>query len=433
MYKIFIAENIPEQNKGEMAILEGVLNSIKILGDTDVSMLYPNNTKSSYKGKLRLIDAKRSLHLIYNSLEYGLMLKLLMSCYVTFQHLLFLLSYTILGKNVQLFMKSDIWKEYINSDLIIVGHNGTFGICGGLGIFPFFSYIYLPLLRKVLNKPLIIYGGSLKDLLVKAPKYTHFLIKLALDSIDLITLRSDTSYHRLVEFKENKNQVFLTADLAFLLEPALEKNIDEVLDNEGIKIGSGPLIGMTATRKISQMANPELNDLDSRYHANNREIGEFIDYLISTLNATIIFVPHCIGYGANLDDRIVARDIFNTCHHKDHIKLIENEYDVDILKGMIGKFDFFIGERLHSVVNSMSMCVPSIIICNLKDERLDIIKMISQDDAFCDIEHLESLHQKFNQIWQNRELIRKNLRTGLELVREKSMLNGSLLAGLLKG
>ena len=163
MVKIFIAENVPSLNKGEMTILEGMLESFKILGKVEVTMLsdLPKIDEIRYGKKVKIIDLKRSLHLkgeltgIYQKFA---------SAYSIVQHLLFLILYKTFGLEALKFMKSEIWREYVESDVIIIGHNGTFGLGGGLGIPLYFHPFYMPLFAKLVKKPVVIYGGSINRL-----------------------------------------------------------------------------------------------------------------------------------------------------------------------------------------------------------------------------------------------------------------------------
>ena len=116
------------------------------------------------------------------------------------------------------------------------------------------------------------------------------------------------------------------------------------------------------------------------------------------------------------------------------MKVITNEYAATELKGLIGQFDLFIGERIHSVVNAMSMCVPSLIIDRSTDERLGIIKMIDQENAICYVENLnaDALLSKISDTWSKRENIMKDLRYQTGIIKERAMLNGKLLKELLE-
>ncbi len=435
MYRIFIAENIPSLNKGEMTILEGMLESFTSLGKVEVIMLssVPDIDQPRYGTKVRVIDATNSLHLFGNPKSYSQAFRILASTFVTFQHLLFLVLYKILGAKTLKLMKSEIWKEYVESDVILVGHNGTFGIGGATGIAPYFSFLYMPLLRRVLGKPLVVYGGSIGQFRRPFGFLGNPLLKLALSKVDLVTLRERISHQHVKGMGFQNDRISLTGDPAFLLRPAPPERIKDILAREGIHKGSKPLIGVTVTRKRASLAFPQFKNPDRSYIKHAEVFAEAIDNLVAKLDATVIFVPHCIGYGEKLDDRIVAKDIVQRCRNKEQVKMITNEYSAAELKGLIGQFDFFIGERLHSVINAVSMGVLSIVICNSSDQRLDIIRMLGQDNAICFVENLDAgaLLLKIDNIWSKKERIREELKSQTEIMMGQAMLNGKLLKQLL--
>ena len=155
--------------------------------------------------------------------------------------------------------------------------------------------------------------------------------------------------------------------------------------DENIDDKQRPIVGLTITKKRAEMAFPESSREDS-YSRHVSEIATVIDTLVERLGVTVVFLPHCIGYGADLDDRNVARDIYLECVHQDHVILIEKEYTAGELKGLLGQMDLFIGERIHSVVNAMSMHIPSIALSDPDDTRLDMFKPIQQGDRVISIE-----------------------------------------------
>jgi polysaccharide pyruvyl transferase WcaK-like protein len=434
MYKIFIAENIPSLNKGEMAILEGMRESFKTLGETEVSMLSstPDVDQACYGARIKIIDAKKALHLFGNPKGYNKVSKIFASTFVIIQHLSFLIIYKILGLSSLKFMKSEIWKEYAESNVILVGHNGTFGITGGLGVLSFFSYLYMPFLGKILGKPLVIYGGTIGPL----RQFRRFFwrgAKFVLKKMDLITLRENASYQNLKDMGLQTNYISVTADLAFLLQPTHEERLTEIMRQEGIEKSSEPLIGITITREIASRAIPELDNPGRAYRKHIEMFAEVIDNLMDTLGATVIFIPHCIGFGEKLDDRIAAEDIFIRCENKERVKVLTNEYSAAELKGLIGQLDFFIGERVHSIIGAMSMEVPSIVISYSSDQRLGIIRMLGQDDAICYVENLnsEALLSKVYDSWSMRDKIKEELKSQTEIMRRRAMLNGKLLKELI--
>ena len=251
-----------------------------------------------------------------------------------------------------------------------------------------------------------------------------------MNKIDLITLREDDSYRNLRDIGVKNDRVFVIPDLAFLLRPVPSDQAKEIMVREGIEETNRPLIGMTITREIASMAFPDLNSHESSYHKHIEMLAQVIDNITNRINATVIFIPHCIGFAKELDDRIMAGDIFQMCKNKDKVKVITNEYGAEELKGLIGQFDLFIGERTHSVVNAMSMSVPSIVMSYSTDKRLDIIKMIGHENAICYVEGLDAstLISKIEDIWSEREEIKRLLKSKIGRIEERAILNGKLFS-----
>lgn len=426
--KIFIAEGLPGTNKGEMTILEGMLESFKLIGNVEVAMLsdHPEIDEICYKNKVKIIDLKKSLYLKGDLTGFY---QKFASVYSMLQHMLFLFLYTSCGLISFRFMRSEIWKEYVESDVIMIGHNGTFGPGGGEGTPLYFFPFYVPLFAKLLGKPVVIYGGSIP----KPKKFRilmEFIYKHVLNKIDLITLREEISYQYLIKLGVKNARVFVVPDPAFLLRPVLFNQAKKIMIQEGIQERYMPLIGMTTSPRRDFLAFPDINP-ESSYDTHIKIIAEVIDDLINRLDAFVIIIPHCIGFGN--DDRIMAKDILQMVKNKTRVKVITNEYGPEELKGLLGQFDLFIGERLHSVVNAMSMCVPSIVISNFNDERLGIIKMLDQEKGFYCLNRLDAntLISKIDEIWSEREKIKSDLKSKIELIKEQAMLNGKLLKDLL--
>ena len=71
--------------------------------------------------------------------------------------------------------------------------------------------------------------------------------------------------------------------------------------------------------------------------SNAEGIGKKIGEVLNRFQE-IVFVPPVIGYSKKEDDRIAAKDIYLMAKTKDKIKLIENEYAPEELKGEV-KYD----------------------------------------------------------------------------------------------
>jgi len=429
MINVFIAENIPSLNKGEMAIYGGMCELLKVIGMTEVHMLsiFPEIDMIRYENKAKIVDIGKSLH--FPNKINSTYLRLSVSIWAFIQHLFFLVLYKIFGLQALRVMKSEIWKTYTNSDLIIIGHNGTFGIGGNFAVPLHFMLFYIPLFAKVLGKPVAVYGGSIglsKNFLIKA------LVRYVLNRIDLITLREGISYENLKNMGVKNHNVYVLPDPALLLPSASSERADEILLAEGISNDSRPLIGITVTHEIASKSSPNLGDAQKQYQRHIKLMAEVIDnLLIEQIQAKIIFLPHCIEFYHNRDDRVVSKDIYDLCKNKANVKVITNEYTAEELKAIMAKCDLFIGERIHSVIGAMSMGVPALALGLSNDQRLTgiIEGVFKEENLTCKLETIDAdlLFKKIMKVWQKREEIGKRLKLKMETLKREAMINGELL------
>ncbi|MDD5638487.1 MAG: polysaccharide pyruvyl transferase family protein [Candidatus Pacebacteria bacterium] len=433
MINIFITEEIPSLNKGEAAILKGILSSFNELGDIRVSMLSfnPKEDILRYENKIKIIP------FVYNNLPDQSKIAIIIKGLIfTFKYTLFCLLYRILGPTaINKIMKAEIWKAYNESDILICGHDSLLQELDDRGFknrfnsnMTFISTFYNIILAKIfLRKKIVIYGGSIGKFRSKLIKT---LARIALNKADLITLREKLSYNYLNEIGV-KSKKCVTADLAFCMEPASDERIKEILLKENIKI-SKKLVGLSANTELYRFTLPKIKDLKYKYEKYILFKAKVIDYLIEELDVNVILIPH--AFKKKKDDRIVIKDIFSNVVNKNRVTLILNEYSPEELKGIIGVCDLFIGERTHSNVAAVSMGVPTISISEPNSHRnKGIFAGIIGERFICEISEIsfDQIIKTINYAWRNRYKIKRKLIDKTKFLKEKALYNGALLKELL--
>jgi len=432
-YKILIAENIPSLNKGEVTIFEGLIEAFNKMGSIQYSMLsqHPDIDRPRYKETVQIIDLTKHCFLFSRYYYESRIVKFLTAGIFLLNHFVFLIAFFFINKHILKIYRDDLWKSYIHSDIIIIGHDGSYGTGGGQAM-PLFYPLLLPVFAKKLGKKVIMPGGSIHEL--ERPKWlTEKLYRYSLNHFDLITLRERISYETFLKLNTQQKNCFLTADLAFLMNPISKQNAQALLQKEGIDESvKRPLIGIVITREKASISVEGLNRPEECYKWHVKVIADIIDNIIYTTNASIIFIPHCIGIGDNFDDRIVHEDIYQICKNKKQIRVINTEYDAKELKGILGECDLFISERLHAAINALTMNVPTIIISNSTDQRLDIIKMMGQESSVLFIDSFleEKLKDKIIQALKTKKEIKKILELNVMKNREYAIQNQALIKSL---
>jgi colanic acid/amylovoran biosynthesis protein len=290
------------------------------------------------------------------------------------------------------------------------------------------SYFSNLLFGLLLDKPIVICAESIGPFNKKVNK---LVAKYILNRAKLITLREERSLKHLQGMGVNKPPIYVTADVAFTLEAASDQKINEILVKEGIT-EHRPLVGISVSKIISNYGFPAIKNPNDKYNEYVKLMSNIVDYLVNTLNATIVFVPHVYG-PIDTDDRVVADDICKLIKNKHKVVSIKEEYTPEELKGIIGQCDLFIGARMHATIASTSMFVPTVGIAYSHKMYGIIGEMLGQEKYIIDIKELnyESLISKINDAWENREKIRKGLEVKIPMVKEKAMLNGELVKELL--
>lgn len=429
--KVLIADWVPSLNKGELAILIGMLKTFKPLGKTEVSVFSccPSIDKERYPKNVKVIDVGNDLRLGNSLLESSTLVRTRACILAALQHFFFTLLYKILGRNALKFMNKAIWKEYVNSDVIIVCHDDVSCVSGFTLLF---GPIYITLLAKALHKPLVIYANGSSHF---GRNILKILATLVLNNVDLITIRDAASFLYLKHFVWNKSRIHLTGDPAVLLSSTGHEVITEIMREENIHKNHGLLVGVAMSRDVLLSAFQNCTNSSMKYKKAITEIARVFDRVVETFQAIIIFVPHCVEPYQHRDDRTVAKEIYNAMRNKDKARVITKEYSPEELKGLIGEFDILISTRVHSVIGALSMGVPSCILTKSSDRRAYglIGRFLEQEEWIYNVETLDAdmLFAHIADLLSVSDKIRKHLPSIVNTAREKALLNGRLLKALL--
>lgn len=350
-------------------------------------------------------------------------------------------------------------KEFQNADVII--HLGTNLYGEDFGIRGFIEHSKEILLAILLKKPTVMYAESIGPF--NSP-LSKFIARSVLNKVNLITLREEVSREYLMELGVKKPPVYVTADPAFLLEAESEEKITEVLNDEGIELGNRPVIGITLssatnlkqeTKKSRVAAVISVIYMLGRYFLPEtvikgilgvlRRIGyvtrfqgryitqitdsSIIDHIVDSLDVDIVIIPHIRQEGI-FEDSSIAQETSQLAKNRDRIKVIQNIYTSEELKGIIGKCDMFISSRMHAAVAAMSQCVPTVLI-PVSQRHHGIMRMMGQEKYVCNRFTLEAVIPKVEDAWSNRGKLRCDMKSRIEEIKAASLLNAELVCKLM--
>ncbi len=327
-----------------------------------------------------------------------------------------------LGLEVPALLNDEL-RQMVEADLV-VDLSGDM-LTEDYGVHVAYSH-YLPILTGMaLGRKVALCAQSIGPF-----RWTRGLARSILNRAALVTARDRITWDYLREMGVTNPALRLTADLAFLLEPAPSERVDEILSREGVSRGRRPLLGVSLSGLIQ--AKYEARNPSARGTPFVRGIASVLDQVASELDCDVMFVAHVTGPARSKDDRRVARRVAKAMRRKSWV--LQADYKPEELKGVIARTDLFFGARMHANIAALSSGVPTVAIA-YSHKTQGIMDSVGQQARVLDIRRdaLEAAAGLLRSTWQEREQVRATLRQNVESLRVSSRENISLLLGLLQG
>jgi len=302
-------------------------------------------------------------------------------------------------------LKEKYLNEYIKTDIIIDLSGDT--LADSLCSVSIVSIMGI-LIGILLNKPIVVFSQSIGPF----KKWSLTLARFSLNKVDLIIVREEITKKYLEKLKID-SPIFLTADCAFILETASSEIIEEILSREGINIENNVFIGIS----------PNVRQDSENYVS---IMAQMIDYIIENLKSKVIIIPHVVN------DLVVSQKIYKKIINKNKVKLIKNNYSPEELKGIICLCEIFIGARMHSNIAALSTYVPTMAIA-WSHKYYGIMRKLGQEKYVFDFRtmNFSSVVSKIDELWCNRNKIRKELKYKIKIEKELALISGKLVKCLL--
>ena len=316
-----------------------------------------------------------------------------------------------------------ILTKYCEADIILSA--GGHHLADINGLVSFFRQWYQLLLAIVIGKPTVIYAQTVGPF-NHFPHLLKFLTKFVLNRTKLIMVREEGSKNVVInDLKVTRPPIHVTADSAFLLNPAEPAKINEILTNEGIDESNGrPLIGITVYHaKYHGYSNPEEKFIEYK-----EIMAKIADYLIEKLDATVIFIPMEMQYEADIP---LIINIIDIMHHRNKVKVLRNTYTSKETMGIIGRLDLFIGAKTHSIIFSLVECVPTLCFAYHRKAK-EFMEMFGINDYAYDIATLDfqRIIKDVEELISNKRDIKKQMELKIQDVRHKASMNVKLVRNL---
>ncbi len=283
---------------------------------------------------------------------------------------------------------------------------------------------FLPVMTALaMDKPVILCAQSIGPF-----KLMKHLARYVLGQAALITAREPVTVEYLREIGVQNSQIFLTTDLAFLLGPARDEIVDDVLSNEGIDLADRQTLGISFGNLVPshyRKRNP---------HAAASMFPELMAGVLDTISERyglqILFVPHVTGPRASADDRVFAEKICS--HMQTNAIAISGDYTPDILKGIISRCRLYMGARMHANIAAMSSGIPTLAIA-YSHKTAGIMQLLDQEEYVCDIASLnrDTLLECFGRLHSMHDSVAAALRERSGVLKVEAARNIELVSSYL--
>ena len=269
-------------------------------------------------------------------------------------------------------------------------------------------YLAVMKIAKLLKKPVMVYANGIGPI---NKKLNRVLTRRILNKVDLITLRDFNSQKTLDEIKV-KNNIYVTADPVFTLEPSGEERVNDILTKEGIPIDK-PLVGIS----VRNWKNSDKL---------KKVVSDAIDYIINNYDARIVLIPMHYPEDLKISNEIANRASQTNCY------VLQNNYCVEDIMGIINKLELIIAMRLHSLIYAATQAVPMIGL--VYDPKVNGFLELIGIDAKCNVEKLElvELCAAIEKTWKNKDKIKGGLSKVREELRQKALNNIEMALHILK-
>jgi len=411
MKKISIFYAWPDENKGDMAITIGLINTIKEIFDNPKISIYSMYSKTDNK-----YYSTKYVNEVYNDVKveespFQIIKnkykkhKIISIFYILFNIFCLLIIPTTYKKMIH----NDSFNKIYNSDLIIINGGHLLFSYKNNSILKKYIYLFIDnwniifiiLLAKKMKIDYSFWGHSFGP-------FEEFksVYKIIISNAKYIFCRETFSKNNL-ESIGVIDKVKVIPDFAFFLPKIVyQKNFYNKL-----KLNDKKYICLTLRKSSSKNY-----IIDKKEYKNFLyEISEVIINLISD-GYFVIALPHTISNNLNENDIEVGKELEKIVNN-DNFYIIDTQITIEEIRYLIKKSEMLIATRFHSAIFSILEHTPFILLSNdmFGPKTKGIMKDLQLEYLLIDYnEQKTKIYDKINYILNNRRIVSINIRMKYE-------------------
>jgi colanic acid/amylovoran biosynthesis protein len=414
--KWLITNNNSSANRGDAAILQGLIEMIK---DCDPKAdFYTFSNYPDVAAKIHGLKGGISYLRVYSRkrLPFDLGKFFMLYVWSIFRRYLKIDAKFIFSKKAKDYLAKIDWADCVISvGGAYINDNYRPGTLGRL--------LELYFIKRV-QKPVLLIGHSIGPFNVK---FYRYLASFILNRVDLITTRDKSSLLQLRDIGVVKPTIVQTADTAFYLVKQFglpQKEIDKLWTDEGITANQKKIVTVSV-RKWGFFEKGAINS----HEIFVEKMAEICDRVIMNTGAQIVFLSTCTDLGGYaMDDRKTAQQVIGKMKLGHSARIFMAELTPLELISVYQRASMHIGTRMHSNILAMMAGVPCVGIA-YEFKTKDLFEMMGLSDFVADINNFDedNLSGIIMNAWKQRDSLRRKVRKSVELQYKKTQENISLI------
>lgn len=341
----------------------------------------------------------------------------------------------IFNKTGKLINSSPFIDEVKNSDLIIDmsgdvwGDNADFA-----GPNRFVIGLLKDRVAQLMKKKVVMIAGSPGPFNQNID--IHEFTKEVFNGFDLVTNRESVSIEILVNNGFDVSKVKSFACPAFLFEESKDKEIEQIVIDEKVKVNNQKTAGFILCGwNMIEGPYGKWPRRDDEY----TQFAEVIEFMVNNLKLNIVLFSHNNGFELPPNFKLiqgrdfpVAQQLYDVLQKRgfismEKIHLIKKVYNPKQMKAIIKHFDMLISGRVHGTVAGLSQFIPTVMIDYGHEPKAHkvrgFLKVVQIEEYLADPSNVDDLRNKVALCWNNRVKYRNHLMKRIPIVKDLAKMN----------
>jgi colanic acid/amylovoran biosynthesis protein len=290
--------------------------------------------------------------------------------------------------------KDAVAAAYRNADLVLDMSGDSYRDPPGGRSFPHNANI---LACRALQIPCAIVSQSMGPF----SWHTRRLTRHALNGLQSIYVRERRSIRILERLGVRTELLQLAPDIAFVLPPATEAEVDDVFAREfHTVVLPRPWVGISTNAFLSSRTFGALQ-LDAQFI-------RLVSHIHRKLRGTIFLIPHVI-IPNKFDDLKAAENISTILGRPAWLHCLKGNYGPSLLKGVIARCDAFVASRLHAGIAALSSAVPTMM-ASWSHKYEGLMEQVGIPEYVWNVQTPQvGSEEIFDRLWRHRAAVRAQL------------------------